>query len=91
MNTQRCVTAFGESFPGTDHFSQQSLFEEGREGAHDLCGEIGRTIEGGSIIKNWVNIWTLLLEKLAFNAQEAQRLTLGIRLAKNPTEMHGGW
>ena len=47
MNAQRCVTAFGESFPGTAHFSQQSLFEEGREGAHDLCVTIGRTMEGG--------------------------------------------
>ena len=90
-NAQRCVTAFGETFSGIAQFSQQSLFEEGNEGAHDLCGAISRKMEGVSLITNWVNIWTPLLEKIEFSVQEVQRLTLGIRLAKNPPEVHGGW
>ena len=35
-------------------------------------------------------MWTPLLGKTAFTAQEGQRLTLGIRLAKTPSEEHGG-
>ena len=67
------------------------MFKEGKEGAHDLCGAITRTIEGGSHSKNWVRIWTPLLAKVDFNDQETQRLTLGIRLVKTPPEVHGGW
>ena len=89
-NAQRCVLAFGEAFPGITQFSQQSLFEEGKEGAHDLCGAISRTMEGGSQSKNWVKLWTPLLAKKDFNDQETQRLTLGIRLAKTPPEVHVG-
>ena len=48
-------------------------------------------MEGGSLITNWVIIWTPLLEKIEFSVQEVKRLTLGIRLAKNPPEIHGGW
>ena len=91
VNAQRCVIAFGEAFPGITQFSQKSLFEEGKEGAHDLCGSISQTMEGGSQSKNWVRLWTPLLAKKDFNNQEPQRLTLGIRLAKIPPEVHGGW
>ena len=35
--------------------------------------------------------WTPFLENTDFNDQEAQRLALGIRQAKTPPEMHGGW
>ena len=31
------------------------------------------------------------MEKTDLNAQEAQRLTLGIRLVKTPPEVYGGW
>ena len=66
------------------------MFEEGDNGVHDLCGAIRKKIEGVTVIDNWVRMWTPLLGKTAFTAQEGQRLTLGIRLAKTPSEEHGG-
>ena len=67
------------------------MVDEGGEGAHDLRGKIRRTMKGGLVITNWVKLWTPVLEKIYFNAQEAQRLTLGIRLYKTLPEVHGGW
>ena len=52
MNAQRCDTAFREEFPETEQFTQKSLFDEGGEGAHDLCGKIRRTMKRGSVITN---------------------------------------
>ena len=47
-------------------------------------------MEGVTVIDNWVKMLTPLLRKTSFTAQEGQRLTLGIRLAKTPSEVHGG-
>ena len=69
----------------------QSLFEKDDKGSHDLYGAIRRKIEGGLVIDNWIKIWTPLLGKTEFTAQEAQRLTLGTCLAKTSPEVHGGW
>ena len=38
-----------------------------------------------------MKLWTPFLEKIDFTAQEAHRLTLGIRLANTPSEVHSGW
>lgn len=50
-----------------------------------------KKMEGGPVIDNWVNLWTPLLGKIDFTAKEAQHLTLEIRLAKTPPEVHEGW
>ena len=69
----------------------QSLFEKDDKGSYDLYGAIQRKIEGGLVIDNWIKIWTPLLGKTEFTAQEAQRLTLGTCLAKTSPEVHGVW
>ena len=38
-----------------------------------------------------MKLWTPFLEKIDFTAQEAHRLTLGIRLANTPSKVHSGW
>ena len=49
-----------------------------------------KKMEGGPVIDNQVKLCTLLLGEIYFTTQEAQYLTLGIRLAKTPREVHWG-
>ena len=44
---KQCVTKFLESFLGLAHFTQLTLFDEGENGAHDLCNKVARTMNGG--------------------------------------------
>ena len=90
-NTHWCITYFEKKFPGKEFFSLQSLFEEGDNGAHDLCGAIWWKIEGGTVIDNRVHPWNPLLGKTSYTTQEEHYLTVGIRLAKNPPEVDGDW
>ena len=67
------------------------MFEEGDNGAHDLCGAIRWKIEGGTVIDNRVHPWNPLLGKTSYTTQEEHYLPVGIRLAKNPPEVDGDW
>ena len=91
VNVHSCVKYFVKVFPDTDQFSPQRLFEKGDKRVHDLYCTIRRKMEGGLVIENWVKLWNPLLVKTDFTVQETQHLTLGIRLAKTPPEVHRGW
>ena len=62
--------------------------EEDNKGSNDLCRAIIRSMDRGLVIDNWKELCTLLLSKTTFDDKEAQILTLGIHLAKTPTEMY---
>ena len=49
---RQCVTKFLESFPGLVPFTELTLFDEGAQGAHDLCNKVARSMKGGSSLDN---------------------------------------
>ena len=58
-----CITKFLESFPDLVPFTELTLFEEGAQGAHDLCNKVARSMTGGSSLDNWKQTWQALLLK----------------------------
>ena len=49
-------------------------------------------MRGGSTLDNWKQSWTPpLLSKNKFDDNETKLLTLGMRLASTPPEVHQGW
>ena len=78
-NAHRCIKFFEKAFQSKEIFSSQVLSEEGDNCTHDICGTIRRNIEEGTIIDNWVKLWTPLLGNTFFTAQETQHFnTLNI-------------
>ena len=63
--------------PSKKHYQERNnfprfVFDERGKGAHDLCGKIRQTIEGGSVTNTWIKLWTLHLYRIDFNAQKVQ-------------------
>ena len=91
QDAQRYVKELYEVFPGIFSFTTTSLFEEGDVCAHNFSREVKRTMNGVSSLDNGKQSWTPLLSKMNFDDTEMKLLTLGMRLASTPPDVHQGW